>query len=324
MLNNTNDTLLMFGFLRVPGKYKTEYDAVLIITALMALFGILANVTLLLVIIRDPKKQLRTNTAILVGFNGVTNLIGCLWFSLERILAWSGHRDVFTPQLTIYLGICNGNIYFFGSLLLALNCYGAIVEPLRYKRLALKQPSKIMSFLAVVSLINYCVFTVIPCALPDSKTGIYIQVMLTMDLVIFAGSTVVFIVLYVGIFRSLFVRREMLHTLHRRRLTQTLPVVKQNDKVAKTLFIHLTYLVFASVPGIVIFMLVLYCSRCDSTNIQLLSLYVFPIIYSLYLFHPILWLCRMKIYRQALKQICGFSQTAPSPHIVQSRQQTTL
>ena len=310
--NNSDDVLVAFGLLTLPNKFKTEYDAILTITGIMAFAGVLANAILLLVIIRDPNKQLRTITAILVAFNGVTNLIVSLWYSLERILAWSGHPDIFTPELTVYLGVCNFNMYVLGSLLLNFNCYGSIVAPLRYKRLAPQQPRKIIVFLSMVSLVNVCVFMVIPYTLPSSKVVKYIEVILTMEQVIFAGSTAIFIALYVGIFRSLHRRRGRLDSFHIRRSTQGLRVFKQNDEVAKTLFIHITYLVFASLPGSITFLLALHCSRCKSTNVQLLALFVYPLAYSLFLFHPILWLCRMNNYRRALIQISRCRTTARS------------
>lgn len=313
LLNNTDGTVIVvFGFLTLPKSCQIEVDAIQTIIGIMTLLGILSNATLLSVIIKDPFKQLRTNTAILVGFNAFTNVTITLCMCLERILIWCGREDVFTPQLIIYLGSCNINMFFIGNLLHALNLYGTIVIPLRYNRLAPTKPKKVIIFVGVLWLINACVFMVIPYVIPSSKIPHYIEGILTSACVIIGVLTLVFIGLYIKIFGTLYARKKRLASFHVQHSRRGIQVVKQNYEVAKTLFIHITCLVLASCPGIIVFMLALHCSQCNFIVIQRTSLFVFPLVYTLFLSHPILWLYRMGKYRQALKQILGF-KIVPKP-----------
>lgn len=305
--NNSHGADLVFGVLILPKKYKTEYDVVVVVITLIALLGIAANGTLLWVIIRDPCKQLRTNTAILVGFNTFTNFVISFFLCLERILVWTCETGIFTPQLSVYLEACNANMFFLGSFLHALNCYGKIVTPLRYNRIAPRSPKKTTLFISLLWLVNACAFTIIPLLLPSSKILVYIEAIVTLDCVILALLTLVFITLYSRVFWTLYRRKKRLHSFHLRRSSQGVLVLKQNTQVAMTLFLHMMYLLLVWTPGVIIFMLLLHCSRCNTNQVKLAALFIFPVLYSIFLFHPLLWLCRLTIYRRALKKMLGLN-----------------
>ena len=305
--NNSHSADLIFGVLIVPKQYKTEYDIVVVVVTLIALLGVLTNGILLWVIVRDPCKQLRTNTAILVGFNTFTNLLISFFVSLERILIWTSRAGIFTPQLTVYLEACNANMFFLGCFLHAFNCYGTIVMPLRYNRMAPRSPKTTTLIISLLWLVNACVFTIIPLLLPSSRVLAYIQATVTLDCIILALLTLTFVTLYSRIFWTLYKRKNRLHSFHLRRSSQGVSVLKQNTQVATTLCIHMSYLILVWTPGTIVFMLLLYCSSCNAKQVKLATLFLFPLLYSLFLFHPLLWLCRMTRYRRALKKILGLN-----------------
>ena len=65
--------LIVFGFIVLAEEYKVERDVVVTLVGVMSLISVMWSGILLLVIIKDPFKQLRTITAILLAFNFPSN-----------------------------------------------------------------------------------------------------------------------------------------------------------------------------------------------------------------------------------------------------------
>ncbi|CAB4021696.1 Hypothetical predicted protein [Paramuricea clavata] len=143
IMNNTSQQsrLTVFGFIKLPLEYEVEKDVVMSFIALMSFVAIIANGILLLVIIKDPFKQLRTITAILLAFNSATNLGSSLVLFLDNVFYW--FHGKLSPELIIYFGSFTTCLYVIGNLLHTMNTYGAIVVAVRYAIFAPKVRSSL-------------------------------------------------------------------------------------------------------------------------------------------------------------------------------------
>ena len=112
---------------------------------------------LILVIIKDPFKQLRTITAILLAFNSAANLTISLVLLVDSVFLWS-HRRL-SPELVVYVNSCGINLYFIGNLLHTFNIYGMIVVPVRYSCIASKMRKKLIKFLGPIFIIITCIIS---------------------------------------------------------------------------------------------------------------------------------------------------------------------
>ena len=307
------DLLLVFGFIILPGNYEVERDVVVTLVGIMALISVIFNAILLLVILKDPMKQLRTMTAILLAFNSMANLMISLILVLDGLLFWA-NKNLF-PELVIYLSLCGLSLYCVGNLLHTLNIYTSIVFPVRYGYLAPKVRKILVPFLGVIFVIITCVFLIPLYTLPKDKVPSYLKGIITFVCVQLGLLSMTFVCLYTKIFRELYARKQRLETsFHIKRSTpQGMKIIKRNYKVAETLFIHVLFFVIASVPESVIVMLVLYCQTCaDPVKLQLATLFSLPCAYAMFIFKPFLWLLRLNSYKQAMKQTLSFSRLSRS------------
>ena len=314
------DVLLVFGFVVLPGNYEVERDVVVTLVGIMALISVIFNAILLLVILKDPFKQLRTITAILLAFNSMANLIISLVLVLDGVLFWV-YQNLF-PELVVYLNSCGVCLYCVGNLLHTLNIYASILVPVRYGYLASKVRKILVPLLGVTFVIITCVILIPPYALPKRKLPSYVKGVMTFVCVQLGLLCITFVCLYTKIFRELYARKQRLKTsFHIKRSTvQGMKILKGNYEVAKTLFIHVLFFVTASFPGSVIVMIDLHCATCgDPVALQLATLFTIPCVFLMFLFQPFLWLFRLKSYKHAMKQTLGFSQRSISKAFRNSR-----
>ena len=305
--------LIVFGFIVLPEEYKVERDVVVTLVGAMALISVMCNGILLLAIIKDPFKQLRTITSILLAFNSAANLIISLVVLVDSVFLWS-HRNL-SPELVVYLHSCGVNLYFIGNLLHTLNIYGTIVVPVRYSFLASKIRKTLVKFLGPIFIIITCVIIIPLYTLPKKAVSSYVKGLMTFICLQLVFLTVIFISFYARIFQALHARKQRLSTSFHITCSsrQGLKTIKRNHEVAKTLFIHVLFFVVAAVPGSIVVMIDLYCTSCgDPTKLKLATLFTVPVAYTVFVFHPFLWLFRLNNYKQAMKHTLSFSQRPKS------------
>ena len=299
-------TLLAFGFIGLPQKYEDEKDVTMGLVALISIISIITNGILSFVIFKDPFKRLRSITAILLAFNSVTNLSSSLVLVLDNVTYWShGELD---QKLVLFFCSFNSLLYIIGNFLHTLNTYGAITLPVRYAALAPKIRKVLVQYLIVIWVIILLVVIIPPYTLPEDKVLYYMKGMLTLLFCLFALLVITFIYLYTKIFRTLYTRKQRLTlSYHLRRSTVSgRRISKRNQNIVKTLFIQVLFFLIIAISCSVIFLLFLHCKECDLSTLKLTALFTVPVASSSMVFLPLLWLIRLKSYRQALIKIFAF------------------
>jgi hypothetical protein len=298
--------LLLFGFIKLPQKYEVERDVAMSVVALMSFVGIIANGILLLVIIKDPFKQLRTITASLLAFNSATNLGNTLVLFLDNVFYWF-HRKL-SPELIVYFCSFTSFLYIIGNFLHTMNTYCAIVAPVRYAILAPKVRKFLVQSLVLTWVVILLVVIIPPYTLPKDKVPTYVKCILTLICVLLTLLAITFGYLYTKIFQSLYARRQRLSlSFHLRRSTvRGREINKKNQNIVQTLFAHVIFFMITTIPGCVMFLVFLHCTTCDVIKLQLAALLTIPISYSPVIFLPLLWLFRLKQYKRAMIKTLRF------------------
>ena len=301
-----NNTLVVFGLIHLPQKYEVEKDVVMGIVVSMSFVSIVANGLLLLVIFKDPFKQLRTITAILLAFNSATNFCNSLMLFLDNVFYWS--HEQLSPKLVVYLCSFSSFLYIVGNFLHTLNTFGAVVFPVRYAILAPRVRKVLVQSLFLVWVVILLVVIIPPYTLPEDKMASYMKGMLTLICVLLALLAITFGYLYTKIFQSLYAQKQRLSlSFHLRRLTaQGREITKKNNDIITTLFVHVLYFMVITISCSVIFLIFLQCKTCDPTKLQLAALFTFPISYTSLVFLPLLWLFRLKQYKRAMVKTLNF------------------
>ena len=300
-LNNTSQSLdFVCGLIKLPKKYELHCNVVANFITVTGLISIVANVFLLLAIAKDPWKQRRTITGILLIFNSAANICTSITSLLNNFL-WSNSF----PKLIFSLTICLASLYFIGNVLHTLNIYGAIITPIRYKLLEQKYRKVLVPIMSLTWVSITSAFVIPPYILPEEKAPIYSKTVLTESCVLLTLLIIVFVICYTKIFQTLHVRKRQFKSSFqiRRSSCQGLKILKQNDEVAKTLFIYVLFFVITSAPGSIMFLTYLHCTSCNLTVLQIGSLYVVPLLHLSFVFYPFLWLFRLKSNRQTLKKL---------------------
>ena len=304
-----DDFLLVFGFIILPKEYEVERNVVLTLTGVMSMISVIFNGIMLLVIMKDPFKQLRTITAILLAFNSLANLCISLVSLVDSVFSWSHHSLL--PELVVYLNSCGVSFYVVATFLHTLNTYCTIVIPVRYAYLASKIRRIIVPFLGLTLISLPCAIIIPVYTIANDVVPNYLEGIITFVCVLLALLIIGFLYLYVRIFRALYARKQRFTvSFHIERSTpQGLKIMKKNQEVAKTLFLHVIFFMIATVPGTLIIMVDLHCMSCgESTQRKLAILFTLPCVYVAFVFHPLLWLCRLKSYKQAMKQTLSINR----------------
>ena len=300
------DPLVVFGFITLPQKYEVEKDVAMSFVALMSFVAIIANGILLFVIIKDPFKQLRTITAILLAFNSATNLGNSLVLFLDNVFYW--FHGKLSPELIIYFCSFTTCLYVIGNLLHTMNTYGAIVVAVRYAILAPKVRRYLVQSLILTWVVILLVVIIPPYTLPKDKVPTYVKGILTLICVLLALLAITFGCIYTKIFQTLYARKQRLSlSFHLKRSTvRGREINKNNHNVVKTLFVHVLFFMITTAPGSLILLVFLHCATCDPVKLQLAALFTIPIIYSPVVFLPLLWLFRLKQYKKAMIKTLSF------------------
>ena len=305
-MSTSQPPLIVFGFIFLPQKYKVEKDVVMGLMAFMSFVSIVANGILLLVILKDPFKQLRTITAILLAFNSATNLSNSMVLFLDNVFFWS-HGQL-SPKLVLYLSSCTTFLYIMGNFLHTLNTFGAVVFPVRYARLAPKIRNVLVQCLFLAWVIILLVVVIPPYTLPEDNSPSYMKGMLTLICVLLALLAITFGYLYTKIFESLYAQKQKLTlSFHLKRSTvRGREITKKNNDIIVTLFVHVSYFIIITLPVSVFYLVFLQCKTCDPIKLQLAALFTLPITYTSIIFLPLLWLFRLKQYKRAMVKTLNF------------------
>ena len=296
---NTSDFLLVYGLLQLPKRYELHRDIVVTSVTMIGVVSVIANAILLLVIVRDPLKQFRTITAILLAFNSAANICTSMIF-VNKLMG-----RLLPPEVTIYSGNCAANLYLIGNLLHTFNIYGTIVAPVRFKLFEPKARKILIPVLTLILVTITCAYVIPPYTLPKRKVPSYFEITTTSLLVQIVLLSVVFAVCYTKILRTLHGRKIQLKSTFQINSStlQGLKIQKQNSKIAKTLLFYVLSFVISLVAGSIMLMLFLHCSSCDPSILQLGALYSTLTIYPPFMIHPFLWLFRFNSYRRAMTKV---------------------
>ena len=294
------DFLLVYGLVTLPKRYELHRDIVVTSIAGIGVVSMIANAILLLVIVRDPFKQFRTITAILLAFNSAANICTSMILVLNKLLG-----RLLPPQFTVYSDSCAANLYLIGNLLHTFNIYGTIVTPVRFKLFEPKARKILIPILTLTWVTITCVYVIPPYTLPKGKIALYFKIIFTSLLVQIVLLSVIFTVCYTKILRTLHARKIQLKSTFQINSStlQGLKIQKQNSKIAKTLLFYVLSFVISLVAGDIMLMLFLHCSSCDPSILQLGALYSVLTMYLPFVIHPFLWLLRFKSYRRAMTKV---------------------
>ena len=297
---NTSDFLLVYGLLQLPKRYELHRDIVVTSVTMIGMVSMIANAILLLVIVRDPLKQFRTITAILIAFNSAANICTSTTLVLHKLL-----ERLLPPEVTIYSANSAVNLYLIGNLLHTFNIYGTIVTPVRFKLFEPKARKILIPVLTLIWVTITCAYVIPPYTLPKRKVPSYFEITTTSLLVQIVLLSVVFAVCYTKILRTLHARKIQLKSTFQINSStlQGLKIQKQNSKIAKTLLFYVLSFVISLVAGSIMLMLFLHCRSCDPSILQLVALYSVLTIYPPFMIHPFLWLFRFSSYRRAMTKV---------------------
>jgi hypothetical protein len=298
--NTSQSPSFVCGYLTLPKKYELHCNVVTDTLTVTCLITVIADAFLLFTIFKDPCKQRRTITGILLTYNSAASLCIAIIALITNFL-WRNS----SPILIFSLTTCLATFYFIGNLLHTVSIYGAIVTPIRYKLLEQKFRKVMAPTLSLTWLIITSAYVIAPYIFPNEKTPIYSEIILTKTCVLLVLLTLVFIICYTRIFQTLYARERQLKSTFQvtRSSHQGLKILKQNHEVAKTLFIYVLFFVITSASGSIAFMMYLHCTSCELKILQLGTLFVAPLFHLSFAFYPLLWLLRPKSNRQTLKKL---------------------
>ena len=303
--NDSTTDIIVFDLIPLSSRYNLEQNIVKTFVVILSLIGILVNGLFLVVIIKDPFKQLRTITAILLAFNSVTNLIlTCVSF-VENLVNW--FDGTLSQELIFYVKTVSSFLYIFGNLFHTINTYGAIVVPVRYMIVAPKIRKYLVQSLTLATLVTFLVVAIPVSVLPKSKQQDLATAVITIMCALIVILSITFAIIYYRIFRSLYAKSDKVTwTLRRRKLctvNMKHSVDYRNQRIAMTLFVHVVFFTLTAVPGPVIFLIFLHHGSSDA--LSLAALFSKPLSYLPLVFLPLLWLFRLKTYnRGMLKILC--------------------
>lgn len=300
-LTNTSQDypfFLVYGFLMIPKNYKLHRDVVKTFITVICLASVIVNSILLLVTVKDPFRQFRKVSSILLGFNSATNFSIAVFSLLEKF-PW------FDQKLILYLNSCVGNLYFIGNVLHILNVYGTIVTPIRYKLFESATRKTLIPTLVITWIAVYCAIFIPPYTLPERKIPLFLKTLLTITSVSLVLLIIVFTFCYARVFQNLRARKQLFSSTFnvKNSCRQGVKILRQHCNLATTLFIHVLFFVILAAPGCIFVMMFLHCTSCDVTTLQLGVLYAVSALYLLFVINPIMWFYRLQCYRRAFRKI---------------------
>ena len=283
----------MIGWFRFSSDIDINYELILILHHFLVALSLFTNPILLFVIIKTLSKSTGKTSGILLASISLGNIF-ISGFGFVKIISGSVvNDDVMARVMSIFLPM-----YYIKTFCLALNNYGLIVTPLKFKTLSPK-PATLVCILGLIWMILTVVLVVLPGVLHFDPT-----VMLTTIVASCWCASIIIAVMYVKILVTLYQRKGRLRrTLNVSASRQGLLVMKQNTRLAKVLSVYILALVVLTLPLYTSVMLQIRCSRCDTRALVMFSGYSIPPAMTVPVIHVVHWLLATPLYYKEVKAL---------------------
>ena len=294
--NTSIPEVFTIGWFRFPTNVDENYEVIIVLHDILVVLSFLVNPILLFIIIKTFGKSSGKNSGILLASICLTNIF-VFSFGVIKIFGGSAiDYGIMTRVMTIFLPM-----YYFATFCLALNHYGLIVTPLKFKTLSPK-PKTMVGILGIVWITMTLGLVVAPSLASDFD--LYVKVTITTVVALCWLVCIIIAIMYVRILLTLYQRKLTLHrTLNMSRSRQGLVVIKQNTKLAKVLSFYTLVLVVLTLPLYTSVILALHCSKCDTPVMTKFTLYCLPPGMSVPIIHVFHWLLATPQYYREVKRL---------------------
>lgn len=292
--NTSVPEFFTLGWYRFPVSLDRNYETVIIVHDILVVLSFVTNPLLLFIIIKTLPSSSGKNSGILVTSICLTNIF-VSGFGLVEIIGGIGH-GIKSQVMSIFLPM-----YYIITFCLALNNYGLIVTPLKFKTLSPK-PKTLVFILGLVWTIVTLILAVAPSSAPDFD--LYVKVMLSIVVGLCWLASIIVAVMYTKILLTLRQRKLTLHTtLNVSRSRQGIVVIKQNAKLTKVFFFYTVVLFVLTMPLYTSTIFALYCSVCNKTTLDKFTLYAILPGMSMPIVHVFHWLFATPQYHRELRRL---------------------
>lgn len=282
------------GWFRFPISLDRNYETILIIHDVLVVLSCATNPILLFIIIKTLPSSSGKNSGILLASICLTNIF-VFGFGLVELIGGIG-QGIMTQVMSIFLPM-----YYLITFCLALNNYGLIVTPLKFKTSSPK-PKTMVFMLGFVWTTVTLVLVVAPNLAPDFD--LYVKVMSTTIVVLCYIASIIVAVMYTKILLTLRHRKLALHrTLNVSRSRQGIVVIKQNTKLTKVFLFYTVVLIALTMPLYTSMIITLYCTLCNRTTLDTFTLYAILPGMSMPIIHVFHWMFATPQYYRELKRL---------------------
>ena len=285
--------ILTIGWFRFPIDIDMNYEVIVILHHILVVSSFLTNPILLCIIVKTLSNATGKNSGLLLAIICLTNIF-VTGFGFIKIINGSViSDDIMSRVMSIFLPM-----YYLTTFLLALNNYGLIVIPLKFKTLSPK-PKTLVGILGLVWITVTLVFVVAPSLVNFDDSVIVTAV------VAFCWSvTIIIAIMYAKILLTLYRRKVTLRrTLNVSGSRQGLVVIKQNTRLAKVLLFYILVLIVLTLPLYTSVMLERRCSPCDKRALVMFIGYSLPAAMSMPVIHVFHWLLLTPLYYKEVKRL---------------------
>lgn len=291
------------GWFRFPIEDGINYEVIEILHDTFIVLSFLLNPVLLCMIIKNPGSSTRSNFSILLASLCLVNILASSFGVvqlLDTLIRPNDTRIISYEIMTRVMSIILPK-YYTSTFLLALNNYGMIVRPLRFKIFAPKPGKMILITLSLWFGIGV-VFVVPPYLVKDFNN--YVNIMMTIVVVLCWLIVVVIMGMYIKILKTLRHRKFALQrTFNMNSSKQGLVVIKQNSRLARVLLFYIVIMVLSTLPLFTSLILVMHCPQCNQTANAKFCLYMIPVSMTMPIVHAFHWLVSTPQYYKELKRL---------------------
>ena len=285
--------VLTIGWFRFPIDIDMNYEVIVILHHVLVVLSLLTNPILLYVIIKTLNNSTGKNSGLLLAIICLTNIFVTGFGFIKITIGSVINDDIMARVMSISLPM-----YYLATFLLALNNYGLIVIPLKFKTLSPK-PKTLVGILVLVWVTVTLVLVVAPSFGNFDNT-----VILTAVVAFCWSATIIIAIMYAKILLTLYRRKVTLRrTLNVSGSRQGMVVMKQNTKLAKVLLFYILVLIVLTLPLYTSVMLEIRCSQCDKHALVMFSGYTLPAAMTMPVIHVFHWLLLTPLYYKEVKRL---------------------
>ena len=262
-------------------------------------FSVPGNALVCVVVWKDPRKDLRSPfTYLLVNLavadlitGGVTDFSAALFAIAEIQSAVPTPGLVYVTHLSLFIS-CTASVLTLSAL--ALDRYGAISRPLRYRASRTTRKAKRASLIIWL------------CSL--SLPWVYLQVGYAPHLFVFANTAVlaavcIFALAYVKIFRTLRARTEQINAMQASESGEKInhhSALLFEKKLTKTYLVMVAAFLVCYAPSCALIYTLYFCSACSCSVVHWIRDLVFFLIVTNSSINPFLYAWRLRAFRRGL------------------------